>query len=721
MVASIYTALTLALAVATIEASIAAGCTSDNDCGGGSNSCSITINNLKYCSKCAAGKIPINGVCVSSGDAKGNTCSATGCTQCTKGYFLHYGSCFNLDADSPGNFVCDFVDDENEQLVDGYCTQCNQDGYSDNPKKSSTTQSCVACFGTDGVSGCNTCTAVPDTSSANGYLVICHGCSDKDMIAINNKCVPIGGVEDSISGCVHYSSSGYTSCSRCGAGFLQYASTCLLANGDYAPKICETSNQIHVADTICCKQCKNTDLAIIDGDCSTSNLQCTCSGGSCTQCHGKNFVYHYGGCYHIYSTLALSICTGGVADGGRCLQCNTSQASGLFANPDTNEIQACISCGDTNKGGVANCIECSYASSTVTCTKCADGSTPTNNQCNPVTPPGPPVGNCNVLACKTCNTTDTTRCAECHKRTYLGLDNTTCVSKCSTQNSGQDHYYGNSSTGACEKCHSDCQDCTGPGQNQCTACVPEKYVPGEVGSCISCSSTQSGTAYTGIQNCVRCHKSDYITTDLRCTACTTGMVPNFGHTHCISATTCSTANCELCQSGPSTCDRCSENFFLTPDNTCISDCTTLGAYVGNTQTRKCVQCTEGCVSCNSDLRCTSCQSNYAIVNDMYCFKCDSVDSNSLITGISNCIKCRAPSIGHGSVHCLEYGSQPSNNAGSKNSTGIAVGTTIAVLIVAGLIGFLVWWFVCKRKPTKAGPLNTLRANSSAVGSRVGLM
>lgn len=148
------------LVTVIIKASIVAGCTSDSDCGGVSGSCTISINDLKYCSKCATEKVPINGRCVSANDAQGNVCSAAGCTRCTKGYFLHYGSCFNISTDSAGSLVCDFVDDENEQLVDGYCTQCNQDGYTDNPKKSSTTQSCIACFESDGTSGCNLCTAI---------------------------------------------------------------------------------------------------------------------------------------------------------------------------------------------------------------------------------------------------------------------------------------------------------------------------------------------------------------------------------------------------------------------------------------------------------------------------------------------------------------------------------------------------------------------------------
>lgn len=719
---SLHTSLAMILVTVIIKASIVAGCMSDSDCGGVSGSCTISINDLKYCSKCATEKVPINGRCVSANDAQGNVCSAAGCTRCTKGYFLHYGSCFNISTDSAGSLVCDFVDDENEQLVDGYCTQCSQDGYTDNPKKSSTTQSCIACFESDGTSGCNLCTAIPDDGSAGGFMVICHGCADRDKVAIDNKCVPIGGVEDALSGCVHSTSSGSTYCNRCGAGFLQFASTCLLANGNYAPKICEVSNQIHVADTICCKQCKNTGLAIIDGDCSDFNLMCTCSGGRCTQCAEKKFVYHYGGCYHRYSTLARSICSGDVDVGGRCLQCNTSTASGLFTNPTANDMQACVSCSDTARQGIANCVECSYAQSTLTCTKCSDGSVPQNNHCNAVTPPGPPEGGCSILACKTCNTTDTTRCAVCHMRTYLALDNKTCVSNCSTQNSGDNHYYGNSATGACEKCHSSCRTCVGPGENQCTDCAPEQYVPGSVGNCIACSSTQSGSTFTGIPNCIRCYKGGYTTTELKCSACTTGMVPNFNQARCISSTSCSTKNCELCQTDPSTCDRCQENFFLAPDGSCVSDCATLGPYIGNTQTRKCIHCGEGCMSCNSDLYCISCQSTYAIVNNRYCFKCDSTDSGSLIMGVPNCTKCKAPSIGHGPVHCLEYSSQPQNETGSRsNATGIAVGVTIAILAIAGVIGFLVWWFVCKKKTNKVNMPPKLSSNSSIVSSRIGLM
>ncbi|ESU36222.1 Variant-specific surface protein [Giardia duodenalis] len=128
------------------------------------------------------------------------------------------------------------------------------------------------------------------------------------------------------------------------------------------------------------------------------------------------------------------------------------------------------------------------------------------------------------------------------------------------------------------------------------------------------------------------------------------------------------------------------------------------------------------MSCNSDLYCTSCQSTYAIVNNRYCFKCDSTDSGSLIMGVPNCTKCKAPSTGHGSVHCLEYSSQPQNETGSRsNATGIAVGVTIAILAIAGVIGFLVWWFVCKKKTNKVNMPPKLSSNSSIVSSRIGLM
>lgn len=720
MMVSLHTLLTVILTTTSIEATIVAGCTSDSDCGNVANSCTITIDELKYCSKCAAGNVPINGVCVSHSASKGNTCSADGCTQCAKGYFLHYGSCFNIDEDSAGSLVCNYVD-ESDILVDGYCTMCSEYGYTDNPRKSSTTQSCIECSGNDGVPGCNSCIAVPDNSNTNGYLVICQDCIDNTKVAIDNKCVSIGSQEDALSGCVHRPSSGYMHCIRCGAGFLQFTTTCLLANGKYAPKICALQNQIHVADTICCKQCVDTESTIIDGDCSNFNPNCICSGGSCTSCDGETYIYHYGGCYQKYSTLGRSICSGDVDVNGRCLQCNTSRTSGLFNNPNTNDMQACVSCSDVTNGGIKNCVECSYESSMLACTKCSDGTVPTNNQCGDVTPPGPPVGDCKILACNICNTTDITRCAKCHMRTYLSVDNKTCVSDCRTQNSDLYSYYGDSATGSCKTCHSDCRNCTGPGVDQCTGCHPGKYVPEEVGSCIPCSSSKDGSGFTGIQNCVRCHKGGYTMTILKCDACSNNMIPNFNHEHCISPTVCSTENCELCQTNLSTCDRCKEGFFLTSNNTCISDCKTLGMCTGNNEMRKCICCSEGCISCNTATHCFTCQSDYALVNNEYCFKCDSTEGAHSLVGVPNCIKCKAPSTGEGFVRCLEYSKEPPDEPDPRSSVGFAVGVTVTILIIAGLVGFLVWWFVCKKRPTRAKEPRLIQSNTSMMSSHVSII
>ncbi|EET02400.1 VSP [Giardia duodenalis ATCC 50581] len=59
-----------------------------------------------YCSLCGdSTKIPIDGKCVPSSSANGNTCENGVCKSCTANYFLYMGGCYKVDT-TPGNLMC---------------------------------------------------------------------------------------------------------------------------------------------------------------------------------------------------------------------------------------------------------------------------------------------------------------------------------------------------------------------------------------------------------------------------------------------------------------------------------------------------------------------------------------------------------------------------------------------------------------------------------------
>ncbi|KAE8301798.1 VSP [Giardia duodenalis] len=106
--------------------------------------CTAVVGGSKYCSKCKAGYVPVDGVCVST-----TTRAVTGCTPndnndgtckaCTTTYFLQSGGCYQSAA-YPGSNLC-------SNAQNGKCTNC-----ANGQQPEASTGSCPAC-----ASGCKTC------------------------------------------------------------------------------------------------------------------------------------------------------------------------------------------------------------------------------------------------------------------------------------------------------------------------------------------------------------------------------------------------------------------------------------------------------------------------------------------------------------------------------------------------------------------------------------
>ncbi|ESU34669.1 Variant-specific surface protein, partial [Giardia duodenalis] len=74
---------------------------------------------------------------------------------------------------------------------------------------------------------------------------------------------------------------------------------------------------------------------------------------------------------------------------------------------------------------------------------------------------------------------------------------------------------------------------------------------------------------------------------------------------------CNTPNCKACDN-PKTdnevCTECNDGNYLTPTSQCVSDCTTLKGYYGDTNERKCKKCNDACAECKgaASNQCTAC-------------------------------------------------------------------------------------------------------------------
>ncbi|ESU39895.1 Variant-specific surface protein, partial [Giardia duodenalis] len=121
------------------------------NCGAGM--CTAVLGGSKYCSKCAVGYAPIDGVCTAvattSRDASGCKASGGKCTACTGDYALLSGGCYNTQA-LPGMAVCTAANS-------GSCTTCANGQTYASGNCPACAEGCAECKGS--ISTCTKCLA----------------------------------------------------------------------------------------------------------------------------------------------------------------------------------------------------------------------------------------------------------------------------------------------------------------------------------------------------------------------------------------------------------------------------------------------------------------------------------------------------------------------------------------------------------------------------------
>ena len=210
--------------------------------------------------------------------------------------------------------------------------------------------------------------------------------------------------------------------------------------------------------------------------CASCHSACSvCTGSSHSQCSECNTNYYL---QPAPSTTCLSYCPDGYwkDDATKtCLVCHSycSKCSG----PNTDECSACISGyflqGSTCELCHSACSACTGALSsqctacnsnyylqpppldTACLDSCTDGYWPddASNQCQPCH------GSCSI-----CSGPENTVCTACSSGFFLQPLSTTCSDSCPAG------YGGNSSTNTCVQCDTSCSTCSGPNNNQCSAC-----------------------------------------------------------------------------------------------------------------------------------------------------------------------------------------------------------------------------------------------------------
>ena len=196
-------------------------CEDDSACGGTAGACDAIVIGASgemtyYCSLCGeSGKVPIDGKCVDSSSANGNTCNRGVCTSCTAGYFLYMGGCYST-ANTPGSLMC-------KTAAGGICTTAANSKYFAVPGASNQNQSVLRCgsssgattgTGSDakayvGVEDCTLCEAPAEAPSGAMAPARCTACgSSKKPSLLGSGCFRC-----TVDGCSHCSADGV--CEAC--------------------------------------------------------------------------------------------------------------------------------------------------------------------------------------------------------------------------------------------------------------------------------------------------------------------------------------------------------------------------------------------------------------------------------------------------------------------------------------------------------------------------
>ena len=203
-----------------------------------------------------------------------------------------------------------------------------------------------------------------------------------------------------------------------------------------------------------------------------------------------------------------------------------------------------------------------------------------------------------------------------------------------------------------------------------------------------------------------------------CSRCKSGYVPVDGL--CVSATARAPNGCTPGIDG--TCSACTDKYFLEsggcyqakkfPGNTLCTTTdnngkcqTCANGQTANSNTGFCPSCPANCASCTgtSSKTCNKCLARYYLDSANACKKCSETSGD--IQGVENCISCLAPTSPSTPTPVTCYATRepsvdPADSSVNKSalSTGAIAGISVAaVVVVGGLVGFLCWWFICRRK------------------------
>ena len=661
-----------------IASALAAACKTDgNNCV--AEQCEM-VGETEICKQCAKTYIPINGKCVTAANndkckaANGSDNADQTCKKCLLETFMYKGGCYQT-TQQPGQTMCKIA-------ANGKCTEAvTTKEYFVPTDADASHDSVVSCGDTAGV----TIGENPDSKTYKG-VDGCKTCtiSSSATTATCTECA---------TGFLH-TSSGSTSCvETCPKGYFGHTAT----GGLKTCQPCATANSLSPSvtgipgcasctytggdsGTLTCSECNEGKKPSLDGkscnSCTDTNCAFCASGNVCQKCD-SGYILDGAACtQQTCSTPDCKTCTNPKASNEACTACvsnyyltptgqcvDSCGKLGSYYGATENEKKVCKRCG------VANCEACNAQGQ---CQTCSNGFYKDNT------------GACQKCdsSCKSCGGATNADCTECPagKALIYGSDGTkgTCGEGCSPATGTE--------AGSCKTC-----DLTVGGTKYCSACNVATEYP-QNGVCTSktartADGCKDGTVTGGV--CKSCSNGFFLM-DGGCYE--TSRYP--GKSVCTSAPTGGT--CTSLASGyylnGGTLVTCSEGCKTCSDAKTCTDCVDGYVLVGNA----CTKCDASCLTCETSANtCKACASGYYLSGST----CTSCESNSGdIKGVKGCLNCAAPSSNTGAVLCYLVKDSTAGNSDPNLSSGAIAGISVAVIaVVGGLVGFLCWWFICRRK------------------------
>jgi proprotein convertase subtilisin/kexin type 5 len=633
-----------------------------NICGKCDNLCRTCLGSSKYnCTDCSSPYVLQSSTC--SLHCPDGTYKVTDtCAHC-------HEKCATCDGPAESNCLSCSRTGEQLYLEYGHCvTSCLSGHYEDNDSLSclQCANGCMSCFGPSH----EECTECQD-----GFFSDDQKCTDNCpphtlSDQLNRKCVPCNEECDTCTRTVSH-------CISCRPGFYLVDGSCV--------HDCPDGTFLNETMKECCRCQSTCDVCVgSSSHCTHCKPQFLLDGQSCVQsCPVGKYADRQVGlclpCPHECST-----CTG--QSSSECLDCSDGYflhvTSCISSCPNRtfvdNILASCIDCHPSCLSCVGpnedNCTGCSKdlllaGGYCVASQDCPDGQyfQPSLTKCKPCDP-----------SCKTCNGGEENNCLTCPPGLYLDMGKTSCNANC------PDYFYHDSSDWICHACHSSCESCSGPDENNCLSCSSSltltsdrkclmtcdegSYLDNDMDICSKCDSTCK-SCVDQADHCLTCQPPLALLNMSCVTKCPMGM------RHDESSHVCEACgmNCAKC-TDTRACELCVDGMFLLRGE-CLTTCPQ--GYRTNVRSGKCSACPQYCRHCiekREEVACIECDEGYHKLEDKKCVEscpdryfvdfetnecqqCDVSCSQCVGADADDCLSCGSSAI--------LYGSQCVNECPSK--------------------------------------------------------